>query len=79
MMAARLTTVDNPYDPFTQFDEWYAYDESHGYCSCEYLDRILKTSHLFGQEDQEMLNEMAIDEIIKVNPIGIYKKVINNN
>ncbi len=32
-MAVRLTTVDNPYDPFTQWDEWYAYDEGKGYAT----------------------------------------------
>lgn len=76
-MAARLTTVDNPYDPFAQFNEWYAFDESHGYCSSEYLARILKTSQLLGQEDQDRLTEAVIDEIVRINPLGIYKKVTN--
>lgn len=26
-----LTTEDNPFDPFTQYDEWYAFDYEKGY------------------------------------------------
>ena len=36
-----LTTIDNPYNPFTNFDEWWAFDISHGYNTCAYLSRIV--------------------------------------
>ena len=26
-----ITTFDNPYSPSEEFDEWYTYDEGHGY------------------------------------------------
>ena len=26
-----LTTIDNPFNPFTNFDDWYAFDTSKGY------------------------------------------------
>ena len=29
-----LSTVDNPYDPFSEFDKWYAFDICHGYNCC---------------------------------------------
>lgn len=70
-----LTTIDNPYDPFTQFDEWYAYDESKGYHSCSYLARITKSSNELSPLDEELAIESAIDEIVKMNVIGLYKKV----
>ena len=38
-----LTTFDNPFNPFDQFDDWYLFDVEKGYCSCGYLDRIAKT------------------------------------
>jgi len=32
--ACMLTTFDNPYDPFTQFDKWLLFDMEKGYNSC---------------------------------------------
>ena len=29
-----LTTSDNPYNPFTQFDEWQMFDSLQGYNTC---------------------------------------------
>ena len=70
-----LTTIDNPYNPFLQFDEWYAYDESRGYHTCAYLARIAKSSDELSEEDESVAIEEAIDEIVKFNILGIYKKV----
>lgn len=70
-----LTTVDNPFNPFTQFDEWYAFDESMGYHTCSYLARITKSSYELSEADDILAQELAIDEIIKLNVLGIYKKV----
>lgn len=36
-----LTTIDNPYNPYTNFNEWYAFDVSHGYNTCAYLSRMI--------------------------------------
>ena len=75
MARSMLTTVDNPYEPFTQFDEWYAFDEEQGYHTCGYLARIAKSSDELSEADEELAIETAIDEIIKLNILGIYKKV----
>lgn len=32
-----LTTLDNPFDPFTRFDEWLEYDTTLGYNSIEFF------------------------------------------
>ena len=73
--AVMLTTVDNPYNPFTNFDEWRAFDEAKGYNTCEYLARIAKTSDELSETDQNLAIQSAIDEIIRINVLGIYKKV----
>lgn len=76
---AMLTTTDNPFDPFTQFDEWKAYDEAKGYYTCSYLARIVKTSEELSPEEEATAIDNAIDEIIKMNILGIYKKVYNQD
>lgn len=75
MVVSMLTTSDNPYDPFEQFDEWFAFDERHGYHTCSYLDRIAKSSSSLSASDQNFAVNEAIDEILKYNVLGIYKKV----
>jgi hypothetical protein len=70
-----LTTFDNPYDPFDDFDSWYTYDMDKGYCSCSYLDRIARTSDQLSDEENDVEIERAIDEIIKLDFMNIYKKV----
>lgn len=70
-----LTTVDNPYDPFEQFDQWYLFDTDHGYDSCGYLARIATLSEQLSDEENNQVIEDAIDDIIKYDFLNIYKKV----
>ena len=69
-----LTTLDNPYDPFTQFDEWFNFDTMKGYNSCSLLDRIIENSVVEFSFNEDKKIEAAIDEIVSQNP-KIYKKV----
>ena len=70
-----LTTFDNPYDPFKQFDSWLMYDNDRGYNSCSRLGRIARTSDQLSDEENEEEIERAIDEIIKYDFMNIYKKI----
>lgn len=74
-----LTTIDNPYDPFKQFDEWFLYDVEKGYNSCAYLGRIARTSDQLSDEENNIEVERAIDEIIKYDFRNIYIKVKRNS
>ena len=70
-----LTTIDNPFNPFEEFDSWFLFDEEKGYHSCAYLGRIARTSDELSDEENEIEIERAIDEIIKYDFLNIYKKV----
>ena len=70
-----LTTTDNPFDPFTQWDEWKRFDEDMQYYTCEYLARIAKTSDDLSDADNESAIEDAINEIVSLNILGVYRKV----
>lgn len=73
--ACMLTTVDNPYNPFEDYDNWLMFDMEKGYNSCAYLARIARTSDQFSEEENDREVERAIDEIIAYDFMNIYKKV----
>ena len=74
-----LTTIDNPFDPSKQFDNWFLFDVEKGYNSCEYLSRIARTSDQLSEEENNEEIERAIDEILSYDFMRIYKKVIEEN
>lgn len=73
--ACMLTTFDNPFDPFEQFEEWFLFDVEKGYNSCGYLARIARTSEQLSDKENNDEIERAIDEIVKYDFMNIYKKV----
>ena len=74
-MNVMLSTIDNPFDPFEDFNSWYMFDVLHGYNSCAYLARIAKTSDQFTEFENAIELENAIDEIIKHDFMNIYMKI----
>lgn len=75
MAIAMLTTKDNPYDPFIDFDAWFIYDTEMGYNSCGFLDRIANTSDSLTDQENQAEIERAIDEIVKFDPTNNFIKV----
>lgn len=75
MSKCAITTFDNPFDPFDQFDSWFQFDCDKGYNSCSYLNRIAATSDQLSDQENDQEIERAIDEIIKYDFMNIYKKV----
>lgn len=71
-----LTTIDNPFDPFDDFDNWLSFDIEKGYGTCEYLARVTRTSVQFSEQENDAERERAIDEIISYDFMNIYKKVV---
>ena len=76
-MAAQcmLTTFDNPYNPFDQFEEWFLFDMQQGYNTCGYLDRVADLPNDLSDEEEKAATEQAIDSIILHDFMNIYKKI----
>lgn len=74
-MKVMLSTIDNPFNPFEDFNSWFLYDVEKGYNSCAYLARIAKTSNEFTEQEEAEEIERAIDEIIQYDFLNMYIKV----
>ncbi len=68
-----LTTVDNPFDPFTDFDAWNAYDMALGHNTLAFLARVTFTSHALSDADQDLAIEQAMQEIARENVSGVHR------
>lgn len=79
MNDCKLTTFDNPFDPFEQFDSWFAFDVEKGYNSCSKLARIAQLTDDMSEVEIQMETERAIDEIIKYDFLNVFRKVYKNN
>ena len=75
MKQFAVTTVDNPYDPFTEFNEWLSWDTARGYHTASYLARITRTSDQLPDAIRQADVERAIDEMIEFNGPELYRKV----
>lgn len=68
MARTMVTTTDNPYNPFTQYDAWRSYDEVvAGYYTNSYLARIAMVSPELGPKEMDRAVEDAVDEICEMD------------
>jgi hypothetical protein len=72
MASAMLTTEDNPYNPFTEFDQWYAFDTQVGHHTLALLGRVCITSDELSELDQSRAIDHAMDEIVSENVSGLH-------
>lgn len=78
-MAVMMTTRDNPYNPFEDFDGWYNWDMAHGYSTCCLLARLIpEPSDEMPDAYNDMIKEQHIDNYVKLFPLT-YKKVVDNS
>lgn len=70
-----LTTIDNPFDPFDNFQEWYKIDMQFNYNTCALVGRLcLQPSDTLPESYVNEVNESIIDRWCKMVPT--YKKVV---
>ena len=75
MKRVRITTIDNPFNPFKDFKSWFLFDVEKGYDSCSKLARISETSYDMSDVEEQNELERAIDRLIEIDPLDIYTKV----
>lgn len=75
MRSIMLTTVDNPFNPFTQFDEWYAFDIQHFYNTLGLVARFAAFAEDLSDDELEAENQNAIARILAIDFENKYKIV----
>ena len=75
-----LTTVDNPYDPRTDFDAWYSQDLQLAMLNNRpttfgLIDRLTGSSDFLSEDEKELMIQQTIDDIIANDKENIYKRI----
>lgn len=73
-----LTTYDNPWNPFTHWDEWYAFDLANNYNTCGLLARVAHPVYTMSDEYNEKVIDEAMQTIVEFFPF-IYRIVYKEN
>jgi hypothetical protein len=71
-----VTTEDNPYNYYTEFDDWYRWDTRAGYHTLNLLARRTRTSDALPLSLELAAINEAIDEILEENVSGNRVKVM---
>lgn len=70
-----LSTKDNPFNPHTEWDEWYAWDQPR-YQTLALLGRVIRTSDELPESLRTEAFNDAIEEIVTENVSGKHIKVV---
>lgn len=74
-----LTTIDNPFNPFVNFDAWYGYDITQGHHTSEYIARLMVDSQLMTDEERTEEYDSAIQWILDTDVLGKYIRITKDN
>lgn len=71
-----ITTIDNPFNPFKDFDNWFLYDVEKGYYSCSRIARLVDNLDNTEEKEEDELIEEAIDRLVEIDPLDLYRKLV---
>ena len=74
-----ITTIDNPFDPFDDYNNWHLFDTEKGYYTHSKLARLCKTEEGMTEIEEKKAIEEAIDRLIEIDPLDIYKKLVRED
>ena len=72
-MAVALTTHDNPYSPFSQWEQWMSYDEDAGHNTLQKIGRL--AGNTIDQDEEEIQDYLTLQAylfIIEHDLTGLY-------
>ena len=79
MLSVMLTTYDNPYNPFTHWDDWYKWDADYHYYTPELLARHINDEDAMDDIERAQLEARAINTIIDDGPLHNVWTVVKRN
>lgn len=74
-----ITTIDNPFDPFDDYNSWFMFDVEKGYYTSSKIGRLAKTTDDMTEKEETEAIERAIDRLIEIDPLDIYKKIVRES
>lgn len=69
------TTIDNPFNPFDDFDSWFQFDVEKGYYTSSKLARLTHLTDDMTEKEENEEVERAVNRLIEIDPLDIYIKV----
>ena len=72
-----ITTKDNPFDYFKQFNQWLNFDRQKGYYTLEYVARLARLAPDLSEEQERLEMEDTFNRIIEWHG-DFYKKVYDS-
>lgn len=79
MDEIRITTLDNPFNPFTDFARWFMFDVVNGYNTCGKLERLTNITDDMTEKEIEEQRNHAIDFLLDNDLFKMYKVVTEND
>lgn len=71
-----LTTEDNPWNPFENWDEWYNFDMMNGYDTCGKIARLTRYSPVLPENINTEEIHRVMQELINIGSVvGNYGNV----
>ncbi len=73
------TTVDNPNNPFTHFNQWLEFDLMHRYDTLRWWAYFSEASSLMDDDEYDYEVELGIDRLLDFNPYGRHYRLFEEN
>lgn len=73
-----LTTVDNPFNPFNEFESWFAFDTTNGYNTCGLIARVSTLQADSTMKEFQLEQIQVFELILDLFGTDLYKIVTND-